>query len=127
MRRAPGLRRFLRDRSGATALEYALVLPLLALMIMGGIWVGVLTLAVSSLDMAVQSAARCAAVDANLCATNSATQSFALTRYAGPSISPVFTASDAGCGHTVTGQATFDLNIVPGIGSIPLAVSACYP
>ncbi|MDB5447533.1 MAG: hypothetical protein JWQ97_2850 [Phenylobacterium sp.] len=127
MRRASSLRRFLGDRSGATAVEYALVLPLLAVMIMGGIWVGVLTLAVSSLDMAVQSAARCAAVDANLCATASATQAFAQSRYAGPALSPVFTASNSGCGHTVTGQATFDLNIVPGVGSLPLSVSACYP
>jgi Flp pilus assembly protein TadG len=127
MRRARVLRRLLVDCAGATAVEYALVLPLLALMIMGGIWVGALSLSVSSLDLAVQSAARCAAVDANQCGSASATQTFALSRYAGPAISPVFSASNSGCGHTVTAQANFDLNIVPGIGSIPLSVSACYP
>ena len=127
MKPATFLRRILVDRSGATAVEYALVMPLLALMIMGGIWVGVLSLSVNSLDMAVQSAARCAAVDANQCGSAAATQAFAQSRYAGLAISPVFSASNSGCGHTVTGHATFDLNIVPGIGSIPLSASACYP
>ena len=127
MRRPAVLARLLTDRGGATAVEYALVLPLLVTMIMGGIWVGALTLSVSSLDMAVQSAARCAAVDANQCGTASATQAYAQSKYAGLAVSPTFSASSSGCGHTVTGQATFDLNIVPGVGSIPLSTSACFP
>jgi Flp pilus assembly protein TadG len=127
MRRAGLLRRFARDVGGATAVEYGFVLPLLAMTILGGIWVGVLTFSVSSLDLAVQSAARCMAVDANACGSVAATQAYAQSRYGGPNIAPVFTASTTGCGHTVTAQASFDLNILPGFSTLPLTVSACYP
>jgi Flp pilus assembly protein TadG len=127
MRRLVRLRVFACDRSGATAIEYALVMPLLAMMILGGIWAGLLTFSVSSLQMATQSAARCFAVNTSQCGTPSSAQTFAQTRYAGPNISPVFTASYGGCGHTVAAQANFDLNIVPGISTIPLTATACYP
>jgi Flp pilus assembly protein TadG len=121
------IRRFARDARGATALEYGLVFPVFALMLMGGFWVGTLTYAISSLDHSVQTAARCMAVDVNNCGSAAATQTYAQNSYAGPNISPVFTATATGCGHTVTAQANFDLNILPGIGTVPLSVSACYP
>jgi Flp pilus assembly protein TadG len=127
VRRGSWLGRFARADGGATALEYGLVLPLFILMLMGGIWAGLLTFSQSCLEMAVQSAARCLSVNSAQCATPAAAQAYALARYAGPAISPSFTASNSGCGHTVTGQATFDLNIVPGVGSVPLSASACYP
>ena len=122
------LRRFSRNDSGATAVEYGLVLPLLVLAIMGGIWVGMLTFSASSLDLAVQSAARCMSVDANNCGSASATQSYALAQFNAPGIvTPTFTASASGCGHTVIAQANFNLSLVPGIGAVPLSSSACYP
>jgi len=127
MSAAATLRRLVGDVSGATAIEYALVLPIFSMMILGAIWVGALTFSVSSLEHAVQSAARCMAVDANTCGTTTATETFAQSRYGGPNISPLFTASTSGCGHTVTAQAAFDLNLVPGLNSVPLTVSACYP
>jgi Flp pilus assembly protein TadG len=121
------LARFARDARGATAVEYALVMPALVAMILGAIWVGMLTFSVSSMDLAVQGAARCMAVDVNNCGSASATQTYAQSLYGGPAISPVFTASATGCGHTVTAQASFDLDIVPGVGAVPLSASACYP
>jgi Flp pilus assembly protein TadG len=121
------LNRLRGDERGATAVEYGFVLPILIIMILGGIWASLLTFSVSSLDMAAQSAARCMAVDANTCGTPTDTATYAQSRYAGPNISPVFTASATGCGHTVTAQATFNLNIIPGITNLPLSVSACYP
>lgn len=124
---SPFLRRFTRDDRGTTAAEYGLVLPVLVLGILGGIWVGLLAFSASSLDLAVQTAARCMAVDANNCGSVSATQTYAEAQYSGPAISPTFTASASGCGHTVTAQASFDLSIVPGIGAVPLSSSACYP
>jgi Flp pilus assembly protein TadG len=121
------LQRLGRDERGATAVEYGFVLPVFILMILGGIWASLLTFSVSSLDLAVQSAARCMSVDANTCGTPTATTAYAQSRYAGPAISPVFQATTAGCGHTVTAQATYDLNLLPGLPSVPLSVSACYP
>lgn len=115
------------DESGATAVEYGFVIPVLAMLILGGIWAGLLMFSVSSLNLAVQSAARCMAVDANACGTPAATRSYAQSRYGGPNISPVFSASASGCGHTVTAQASYDLNVLPGVASVPLTVTACYP
>jgi Flp pilus assembly protein TadG len=119
--------RLARDRGGAAAVEFALVLPVAAVMLLGGIWVGLLVFSLSSMDYAVQSAARCMAVDANACGSTSATQTYARGLYSGPAISPVFSASASGCGHTVTATADFDLDILPGAAAVPLSVSACYP
>lgn len=127
MSRPALLHRFARNDRGATAIEYGLVLPVLAAAVLGGIWVGLLLLSTSSLNLAVQAAARCMSVDANACGSASATQSYAQAQYNGPNISPVFTADTSGCGHTVTAQANFNIDILPGIGSVPLSSSACYP
>ncbi|HKR90465.1 MAG TPA: TadE/TadG family type IV pilus assembly protein [Phenylobacterium sp.] len=127
MKKTFRLRRFLRDESGATAMEYGLVMPLLIMGILGAMWAGMLMFSASSLDLAVQAAARCMAVDANQCGSASATETYAQSQYSGPAISPAFTASASGCGHTVTGQATFDLGILPGVANVPLSSSACYP
>jgi Flp pilus assembly protein TadG len=127
MRTLSRLKRFKADVRGTAAIEYGLVLPVMLVAILGGLWVGMLTFSASSLDLAVQTAARCMAVDANACGTVSATQAYAQTQYKGPAIAPTFTASTAGCGHTVTAEANFNLNILPWIGTVPLSTSACYP
>jgi Flp pilus assembly protein TadG len=121
------LRRLARDAHGGIAVEYALILPALVLALLGGIWLGLLGLAMSSLDLAVQSAARCMAVDANACATPTQTQTYAQSQYTGPDVGAVFTASATGCGHTVSAQGTFSLDVAPGLSDVPLNVSACYP
>jgi Flp pilus assembly protein TadG len=127
MRPRPLLIRFARDASGVTAIEFAFILPTLMLMILGGIWLGLLSFSKSGMDLAVQGAARCMSVDANNCGTTSATQTYAQSLYGGPKIAPVFTASTTGCGHTVTAQATFSFNFMPGLPDVPLSASACYP
>ena len=127
MTRTPLLRRLRQDTGGATAVEYAFVLPVFMLLLMGGLWVGLLSYAVSSLNFTVQSAARCMAVDANTCGSPTDTLTYAQGIYNGPAISPVFTASATGCGHTVSAQANFNIILVPGISTVPLTASACYP
>jgi Flp pilus assembly protein TadG len=119
--------RFASDARGAVAIEYAITLPVLLLMLLGAIWTGLLIFSMSSMEMAVETAARCASVDSSNCGSPYATENFARSQYAGPAISPVFTASSTGCGHTVTGQATFNLALVPGFATVPLSASACYP
>jgi Flp pilus assembly protein TadG len=121
------LARFGADQGGAAAIEYALALPVLLTMLLGGIWVSLLMLTANSLDYSVQTAARCAAVDERLCGDTAAVRSYAARIYGGPTASPVFEATTAGCGHKVTGRATFDLNILPGLGPVPITTSACHP
>ena len=121
------LRRFHGDLGGATALEFALVLPVFVLLVLGAISASTLGLSVASMNYAVEEAARCSALKKDACLTPSATATFASTKYVGPSVSPVFTYSTAGCGNTVTGTATFSLNLVSAFRSVPLSTSACYP
>jgi Flp pilus assembly protein TadG len=126
--RAPTLlRRLARDQGGATAIEFALTLPLLVMLILGAIWAGLLILTVSSLDYSVQSAARCSAVNVQLCDTAAKTVAYAEKLYTGPTTKPTFTATSDGCGHTVVGTADYDLAILPGIKPTPISVRACYP
>jgi Flp pilus assembly protein TadG len=121
------LRKLVKDDRGAAAVEYGFVLPIFLLVVMGAIWGGMLMYSVSSLNLAVQQAARCMSVDATNCPTATAAQTYAMSHYAGPNISPVFTATATGCGHTVGAQANFNLGILPGVPNIPLTASACYP
>jgi len=120
-------RRLWADRGGASAVEFAIVLPVFMLLVLGAMSVALLTFSVSSLNYAVEDAARCAAVNKTLCSTAGNTVKYARNRYAGPPITAVFTYSTAGCGNTVTATGTFSMDIIPAISQIPLKASACHP
>jgi Flp pilus assembly protein TadG len=126
-RRPLPLLRLARDTAGTTAVETALLLPAFIAMILGGIVVGSLGLAVSSLNLAVEDAARCASVKTTVCTSNTAITDYAKSKYSGPAISPVFTYSTAGCGHTVSATGTYSLNVIPQLMNIPLTAHSCYP
>lgn len=121
------LLRLARDTGGTTAVETALLLPAFIAMILGGIVTGSLGLAVSSLNLAVEDAARCASVKTTVCTSSTAITDYAKARYSGPAISPVFTYSTAGCGHTVSATGTFSLKVIPQLMNVPLTAHACYP
>ncbi|HEY2750075.1 TadE/TadG family type IV pilus assembly protein [Phenylobacterium sp.] len=121
------IRRFGGHRSGASAVEFALVMPAFIAMLAGAIWAGQLAFASNSMHYAVEAGARCAAVNAVTCPDATTTLAYTRSHYSGPQISPVFTYGATGCGHTVSASATFNLNIVPGIKSVPLTAAACYP
>lgn len=76
------IRAVLRCRQGSAAVEAALVLPLLLLLLLGLIEFGRMAWTRSSLDFAVQEAARCAVVRTDRCPTPAATQQFAAARVA---------------------------------------------
>ena len=40
---------------------------------------------------------------------------------------PTFTASNATCGHNVTGTVTYVLKTTAGSFNVPLSASACFP
>jgi Flp pilus assembly pilin Flp len=120
-------RRFAADRGGASAVEFAIILPVFILLVLGSISLAMLTFSISSLNYAVEDAARCAAVNKVLCSSPGTTAKYALTRYLGPPIKPVFTYSTTGCGNTVSATATYQMDIIPQIASIPLKASACHP
>jgi Flp pilus assembly protein TadG len=73
------LNRLWRDRSGAPALEFALVAPTILLLIMGGVEFGRLMWTESALQMSVQQAARCYAWGVAPCTTTTAVPAYAAT------------------------------------------------
>lgn len=120
-------RRFWADRGGASAVEFAIILPVFMLLVLGSMSAALLTFAVSSLNYAVEDAARCAAVNKTLCSNATETVNYARSKYAGPPVAASFTYSNGGCGNTVSAVATLSLNIVPEISNVPLKASACHP
>ena len=121
------LRRFRADAGGASAVEFALVLPAFVLLVLGSISAATLGLSIASMNYAVEDAARCAAVKKAACLTPTDTAKYARAQYVGPAVSPVFTYSTAGCGNTVTGTATYSMDLIPQFVSIPLSTAACHP
>ena len=127
MRARTFLRRWRDDRGGATAVEYALVLPAFAMLMLGVINTSQLASVASGMHFAVQEAARCSAVNTTVCGTDEATAAYARGRYVGPSVNPLFVSTDDGCGHTVRATATFKLNVAIMDFDVPLSAEACYP
>jgi len=128
------LRLVARDRDGATALEFALVAPLIFAFIFGIIEVGHLLWTVGALNMAVEDAARCASVSnvssppSTLCDTQSHLQTYAVGRTLGMTVpASTFTLSTPSCGYLVSASYPY----TPIVGYIPMSLtitaSACYP
>jgi Flp pilus assembly protein TadG len=112
--------------SGATAVEFALVLPTLAALIVGGLYTGLVVYSAAGLRNAVEQAARCYSVKPNQCGSVSATQTYAKSEYYGVD-SPTFTASIQSCGHQVAATVTIPLIAVVTSLNVPLSATACFP
>jgi len=121
---------------GAVAVEYAFVLPIMLLFVLGLMECGRLYWTYTTLYRATESAARCGAVNATLCATTAQIQAYAVTQAYGLTITAsAFTATTATCGVQVAASLPFTL-VIPWIttgtasGSfniITLTTTACYP
>ena len=111
---------------GTTAIEFGLVLPSLAALIVGGLYTGILVYSAAGLHNAVEQAARCYSVNTTQCGSESATQTYAQNQYYGVS-SPTFTASLQSCGHQVAATVTVPLIAVVSNYSVALSATACFP
>ncbi|MGA0604113.1 TadE/TadG family type IV pilus assembly protein [Caulobacter sp. KR2-114] len=133
MRRRPA---FLRDQSGASAAEFAIITPVFFALVFAVINFSIALYAYVTLHFATEDAARCYSLTTS-CADANATQTYAAGRYAGPNISPVFVASNTGqChqntggaydGHLVTGSGSMTLNLVLTSATISFSTQACFP
>lgn len=108
----------LRDDSGTAAVEFALVGPMFLLLIMATLMMGLLLFSATSLESAVQGAARCAAILGKPCANPE-------RRYQGMTDTPAFTAQARTCGQLVTAQTIFKLDLIVWREDVPLSASAC--
>ena len=121
------LLRRLIDEGGTAAVEFAMVMPAFAVLIVGGVWTAQLMFETSSLRYAVEAAARCAAVNNLTCTNATTTQTYAASKYYGPTYpAPTFVSTTAACGETVTGTVTYVLNTGVTSISIPLSATACF-
>ena len=126
------LRGLRRNRRGVTAIEVAIVFPVFILLVLGtldfcrALWLQ------NALQGAVESAARCAALNPVTCGTAANIQAYAATQVAGFSIaSSAFSATTAACGQKVTASYpfTFIPASLPPFNSLSLTLSAqsCRP
>jgi hypothetical protein len=83
--------------------------------------------AYARLQFAAQDAARCRAVKTGVCSDDATTAAYAMSRLAGPLVSPSFSRSTALCGNTVTGTATFKVSTGLTTTPITMQARACYP
>jgi len=121
--------RAMREDGGTSAIEFALVFPVFILMVLGifefsrALWTR------SLLNYAVQTAARCGAVDTATCGSTNDTITYAVQNSSPLTIpNSDFTASTQSCGSQVTVAFPFTF-IVPQLFpfDITLAAQACYP
>jgi len=112
--------------SANVAIEFALVLPAIAMLLVGTLFTGLVVHAASSLNNAVEQAARCYAVNASQCGSAATVQAYALSRYNGMS-QPTFTVSTPSCGHKVSGAVTIAFDVAATSWNVPLSATACYP
>lgn len=119
-------------RGGGTALEYALLLPALLLLTAGTMEIGRLMWTYTTLNRAVEAAARCGAINTADCGTAEQVQSRAVAEAWGlPVPASVFTVTYPACGVRVTASYEHAL-LIPwpggaGTNAVTLTASACYP
>jgi hypothetical protein len=123
-----------RACDGATAVETAFVLPAFLLMLFSIVEGGWLFWTQSTLQFAVETAARCAAVNMPLaalpCASASALPSYAGSQAYGMTIPrSTFTFTQPICGYQVTASYVFSFIVseVYPAGTITLTATSCHP
>jgi Flp pilus assembly protein TadG len=116
-----------RHERGAAAVEYAFILPMFVMLVMGVISTAQLASAINGMHYAVAEAARCWAVNTTTCANTQATVTFAQSKYVGPEVHPTFQAGSADCGRTVTVTGSYTLELAVTEIAVPLSAAACFP
>lgn len=119
-------RKFLISRSGTAAAEFALVLPIMVLLILGTIGVSTMMYANAGLNFAAQDAARCMAIKTTVCPGVSV-QTYGASKYVGPTLASLtFTGSAPACGRRVVATGTYTLKTGLATISVPMSATACY-
>ena len=122
--------------SGSAAAEFALIIPVLCLLLLGSIGLSTMMSVTSALHFAVEKAARCASINAALtggttCAGSTAVQTYAATQYRGPALTglafALTAATAANCGNRVVATGTYVLRTGLATLNVPISAAACYP
>ena len=113
-------RNCIRNKDGAVLVEAAIVLPVMVLVILGGLDLGLGMLAATRLNFATESAAKCGAL--NVCPGGDAA-AFAATQSSAPA--SAFSVSQTGGMEQVSASYDYSFYFLPW--TITLQSSASYP
>jgi Flp pilus assembly protein TadG len=123
-----GLLRVLRDERGASAAEFALIVPVFLALIFLTINGAIMLSAVIQTHYAAERAARCLSVNIAADCTSGAIDTYAKGFYNGPALTGMtFTATAPACGNQVTGSGTY--TVITGLAptTVSISATACYP
>lgn len=113
---------------GAVAVEYAILLPVFLLFMLGAMDMGRLLWTQVTLDRFVQQAARCAVVTPTTCGTSAQIETFAATTNYGLSFSDAdFSLTSPACGRQVSVTLPFKFSAPLISPEMNLSATACYP
>lgn len=123
------IRQFLHDETGGSAVEFAMVVPVVLILIFGAIASGVMMYTVVKLQHATETSARCLSAKRSDCSLTNIT-TYATSYYTGPALNGLtFTPtwdSTRQC-YKVTASGTFNFFMGQGLLSVPVYTQACYP
>jgi Flp pilus assembly protein TadG len=122
------LRSLRRDQQGTTAVEFAIIAPVLIALLVGTMALCVALFLIGSLHFAVEDGARCASVKTTICSDAATTVAYTQSRYLGPDgVSPTFTYAPATCGNSVSASINYSMNVGFKTFVIPISATACFP
>ena len=115
------------SNSGATAVEFALIAPILILLIVGIFYLCAALFIAGSMTYAVEEGARCASVKTSICPNAGATIAYTQSRYFALGAQPAFTFAAAPCGNAVSASINYVMNLGLTSVIVPISATACYP
>jgi Flp pilus assembly protein TadG len=120
---------FITRNDGSASVEFAFVGPLLIGLMLAVVQCGFMLRTKLSLEHAVESAARCAAISSSICGTASAIQTYAATQaYSLNLPASTFAYSKTSCGNQVSAAYTYYFfTSAFSAASMPLTAQACFP
>lgn len=123
---AAQMQKLITCRRASAAVEFALVLPALAMLVVGTFSAGLVMYSISGMHSAVEAAARCYSVNSGQCSSASLAATYAQNHYYGVG-TPNFTATTPACGYQVSGS--LNINFSAGIANwaIPVSAASCFP
>lgn len=121
--------RFLKNESGTTAIEFALVFPALLLAMLGLCATAVGLFTKISLEHGVVQAARCAVINKTVCSSPAKTAQYAIEHsYGFIASTTTFAIVTQACGLSVVGKSQFDvLPTYLGADTLEITAQACQP
>lgn len=119
----------LSDESGATAVEFALTIPVFLTLLAGIIEIGLAVWTQFGLQYGAEAAVRCASVNATTCGTADQIASYAASHALGLSLpSSVFTISTPSCGNQVSASYVYPFyTLFFGTPTVTLTARSCFP